>query len=406
MRILLVSEVFYPSLSGVAVTVERLAAQMAKRGHEVTVVTSSRSRGFLKERRRGYTIYRIPSWPNPFRTGFRFTVLPQSYIRQVFAEVRPEVVHIHDPAMLCTAAVRVARVQGVPVVATNHFTYEYILTYLPWLKPLHPLITWWMLRDLTTFYNSCTVLTAPSKTNREHVQSKGKITVPVQVISNGVDIARFAMYYRPTEFLERYPLSLDIPVVTYVGRLCIEKNPAILLHALAKVLQRTEAQLVMVGSGELAPELHELAESLGIERSIVWIERLDSRGTLLNQLFGLTKVICAPSPVETESMVTLEALASGLPVVAANAGALPELVKDRQNGFLVDSEDSEAWATSIVALLEDEDLRIRMSRHSLETVAQRDLAYTMDAFERLYGQLIKEAGSAPVRGGRLPRAAD
>jgi glycosyltransferase involved in cell wall biosynthesis len=384
MNILIASEVFYPTVSGVSVTAERLASQMAERGHTITVVTSSKSRAFLKEYRRGYTIYRIPSWPNPFRRSFRFTILPYWGIGRVFKEITPDIVHIHDPAMLCSAVARFARRRKIPVVVTNHFTYEYLLTYLSWLRPFHPLIKWLLEWDLSVFYNSCTILTVPTQTTKDYLQVSDRLKVPIEVVSNGVDMTQFSVYYQPAELIRRYGFDASVPLLTYVGRMDKEKNLEMLLGALAIVCKEIPVQVAMVGSGNSVEELQLLAEELGIAGSVKWIPRLDNRSSLLNQLYHLTEVFCIPSPIETESMVTMEAMASGLPVVAANSGALPELVEDGVNGYLVSNDDEKGWAKAIIAILDDDQLRERMARKSIERIAERDLARTMDLFEGIY----------------------
>jgi glycosyltransferase involved in cell wall biosynthesis len=388
MNILIASEVFYPTVSGVSVTAERLASQMALRGHTVTVITSSKSRAFLKEYRRGYTIYRIPSWPNPFRKSFRFTVFPYFRIRSIFKNLNSDIVHIQDPAMLCSAVTRMARARKIPVVVTNHFTYEYILTYLSWLKPLHPLIKVLMEWDLSAFYNSCTVLTVPTNTTKEYLETSATITIPIHVISNGVDMTQFSVFYQPTELIRRYGLKPDLPLITYVGRMDYEKNLEVLLRAISKIKEELPIQVAMVGSGNSVEELQQLARELGVAELVTWIARLDNRSSLLNQLYHLTSVFCIPSPIETESMVTMEAMASGLPVVAANSGALPELVENGSNGFLVSPDNEEEWAQAIVTILDDDQLRERMARKSIERIAQRDLVKTVNAFNALYEQII------------------
>jgi len=147
-------------------------------------------------------------------------------------------------------------------------------------------------------------------------------------------------------------------------------------------------QLVLVGTGNSAEELQEEAKMLGLGQHITWIQRFDNQSPLLNQLYHLASMFCIPSTIETESIVTMEAMASGLPILAANAGALPELVADGENGYLLPPDDSKAWAEAIVRLIKDSELAQKLGENSIERIAQRDLAATLDQFEGLYQEYI------------------
>lgn len=385
MRILVASESFYPAVSGVSITSERLARQIASRGHQVTVLAPSNSRSFYKEERMGYTIYRIPSWINPFRRGFRFTVFPRRWVERVFREVKPELVHLHDPATLCTATARAARKRKLPIVATNHFAFDYLETYLPkWFNFIYFFVKPFLRMSVYSFYNHASVLTVPTKTAKGLIADD--LRVQILPISNGVDITRFSLYFAPWELVERYKLSLDTPVITFVGRLQAEKNVSTLIKALGKV--KNSFQAIILGEGNALDDLKAEAQELGISDKIFFIPRFENSSSLLNQLYNFTNILCLPSIIETESMVIMEAMAAGLPVIASRVGALPELVEDGVNGYLLGAHDIQGWTEKIDHLLENPELRESMSRRSIEKITERDLEKTVDAYENLYRKLI------------------
>lgn len=399
MRILIVTESFYPNISGHAIMSERLAVQMAQRGHTIHVIAPSHNRSFFEQERKGYIVHRIPSWPNPFRKGFRMTILPSRFIRRVFQEFEPDIVHCHDPASLCQNTAKIANQKGIPVVVTNHLTFDYAVTYFPYLKPFHPLMIYLFRLVIYRFYNHCTILTVPTQTVKEMLISK-QLKIPIRVISNGVDVSRFSMYYRPGELLRRFHLNLAQPMILYVGRLDSEKNVGLLIEALAEVLAKKDLRLLIVGHGKDQEELKERAKELGVQKAITWIPRLDSQSPLLNQLYQVATIFCIPSLMETESMVTMEAMASGLPVLASDVGALPELVKNGQNGYLLPTDAPRLWAEKILHLLANEEQRQQMGALSIERITDRDLGKTLDLFEGLYQEVIKDShlAAGPVLG--------
>ena len=387
MRILIASENFYPAVSGITISTERLAVKLAERGHYIVVLAPSLTRSLHIEKRKGYILYRIPSWPNPFRKGLRFTINPGPHIVKIFAEEKPDLVHISIMAGLAFTCMRIARKVNIPVVNTNHFNLEWLLIYLPFLRLIHPFVTWALRMELIHFYNQSAVLTVPTETSKQNLPLKS-LTVPIQVISNGVDIDRFSETPNLSELESRYQFRQGVPIILVVGRLGVDKNLSILIEACALLAETHDFQLVFAGSGEAQLDLELEARDSGISEKVTWIPGIDNASTLLNQLYHMGDVFCIPCPMETESMVTMEAMASGLPVVAANSGALPELIKDGVNGYLADPHNARDWVQPLSLLLENADLRKKMGEAGHDMIAARDLGYTVDSFEKLYKKLL------------------
>jgi glycosyltransferase involved in cell wall biosynthesis len=390
MNILLAGESFRPTISGVAVVVEHLAKTMAERGHTVTVLAPSDDHHFKKEISDGYVVYRLPSRPNPFRKGLRFTTFSYRYIKRAIDETRPDVVHVHDPAALCRGTARRARMYGIPVVVTQHFVFEYILTYLPTLKQFHPLLNFVAQKNIYAFYNRCDCVVVPTKTLKEYLLSPS-LRTPVVAISNGVDTARFIP--RPdsekSQVRSKYGVPLKTPCILYIGRLDQEKNLSVVLEALALLQKKMPAHLVIVGGGNFEEGLKTQAEELGATELITWISPIRNLQPDFPSLYGLGDVFCIPCPIETESIVTLEAMASGLPIVSASCGAVTELVTSGENGFSVASDDAAGWSDAFCSILSDSSKREQMGKASREKVMARDRDKSLNKLEVLYQNLIR-----------------
>lgn len=391
MRILIASESFYPVVSGVSVVAERLAAKLVKRGHTVAVMAPSDDRHFKQEERDGYTIYRIPSEKNPFREDLRFTTFPYPSVRKVLAEVQPEIVHIHDPAALSRTLVFLARRRSIPVVATQHFAFEYILTYVPALKVWHPLIEQVTKRSIYALYNKCAVVTVPSVSLQDQLFSPF-LETPITVISNGVDTKRFkpATSAEKKRIREQHSLLSEKLLALYVGRMEPEKNLTLLLDMLVRV---PKVHLAFVGAGSKKEELVAQSSELGLENRVHWLEPVPNNDSSLQELYACADVFCIPSPIETESIVTMEAMASGLPVLAARGGALPELIEEGLNGCVLDPEDAAIWAEKLRNLAANPKQREEWGKTSRTLIMKRDVSRSIEAVEALYDQVISDSRS-------------
>jgi glycosyltransferase involved in cell wall biosynthesis len=184
-------------------------------------------------------------------------------------------------------------------------------------------------------------------------------------------------------------------VVLYSGRLGGEKSLDVLLRAFAIVAKKTRASLVLSGSGPDAGILKDLAGQLGISRITHFVGFVPDND--FPSLYGIASMFAIPSTAELQSIVTLEALASGLPVVAADSNALPELVHHGKNGFLHKPFDPPGMAVFLERLLRNPSLRARMGAESLRIVAKHDYPQVFKTFEKLYRQVIESHKAAARR---------
>jgi glycosyltransferase involved in cell wall biosynthesis len=172
------------------------------------------------------------------------------------------------------------------------------------------------------------------------------------------------------------------PTILFVGRLDPEKRIDELIMAYAKLPEQVGARLEIVGDGEQRRTLEHLAAGLGVGDRVIFRGRISDDELLA--AYGRATVFCMPGIAELQSLVTLEAMSAGKPVVAANAMALPHLVQSGHNGWLYTPGDVGELAMRLSTLITDPDLCHRMGRHSREVIAQHDLGATLDRFEQIY----------------------
>lgn len=388
MKIIIGSESFSPNISGVAVVAEILAKHLSDAGHDVYVFAPSQSYKSHYDRQfTSFKVYRLQSIANPFRKGFRVAFMAQKEIVREFNRIKPDIVHLHDPTSICSILLKTARKNHVPIVVHNHFSLDYVTSYLKWAKPFHPLIRKILTFYLARFYNRCNIVICPTETVRKNLLDYG-VKTPVVAISNGVDLDRFFAWTNPTPLLLKYHIPAN-PIVLYVGRIDKDKCIDVLINAIPKILDKINAHFVMTGPGDETEKMQELARKLGVAHAISWTGRIEQTSAEFTQIYQSATVFAHPSPIETQSIVTLEAMASGLPIVAANAGALPELVKNGKNGYLFTPGDAHDFAEKIAKILLNKQLQATMSKQSLDIVSSHQINKSFKQIKDIYEKLTR-----------------
>lgn len=378
MRILLAADQYPEFHNGAGAATERLAAGLAGRGHAVTVVYPS-AEGPAHDDQRGSVHYeRLSSMRLPHGQGVRIC-LPGSAALDaaaILAAKAYDVVHVQSHLPVGRAFVGAARRSGVPIVATNHFMPENLLPHVPAPDAVRQRLGRWAWRDLARIFAQADLLTTPTARAAELLAERTGLPLATP-ISNGIDLEQF----RPMPGARRD----DDSFVLFVGRLEAEKRVIDLLHAFAEVPVEHRSRLVYIGTGSLLYQLRWLAQELRIaDRVEFWGNVPNER---LHRAYAECAVFSAPGVAELQSLVTLEAIASGAPVVAADAVALPHLVHHGRNGFRYDPDHPELLAGHLTNLLSNPALRHRMGGESRLIALTHDFELTLDAYETHYLQL-------------------
>ncbi|BCJ51467.1 hypothetical protein Asp14428_29420 [Actinoplanes sp. NBRC 14428] len=391
MRILIGADTYAPHVNGASVFAQRLAAALTPR-HEVHVAAPATGRrSTVTVTSAGVVEHRVRSLPVPGHPGFRFSppVALRSAARRILDRVRPHAVHVQSHFPLCRALVDAARERGLLVIATNHFMPENLVHYLPIGDSGRSVVHDWAWRDAARVLAKADVVTAPTPYAAALATVAG-VPGPVLPISNGIDLTRFGGAADAAGFRLLHGLA-DKPTVTYVGRLDAEKNLDVVVRAFASVRRSLDAQLLLVGSGAQGPALRALAARLGLGENVIFTGFVPDGD--LPSAYAATTVFVNAGTAELQSLVTLEAMACGRPVVGADAAALPHLVVDEGTGYLFPPGDVDALAGRLLAVLGDPARARAMGRRARAVAEQHDETRTVAAFEALYA--IRSA-TAPV----------
>ncbi len=389
MRIVIVTEQYLPMLGGVATVTLNLSHDLAAAGHQVWVVAPSEGHYNQHTEDGSVHVHRFASFEWPTYDGQRIAFPPVTPLRRLLRTVRPDVVHIHSPIVLGNLAQLLASSLHIPVVATNHYmpiNMSPALSTDPLLGKSFEALAY---SYLVGFYNRCNFVTAPTATALGLLKRHG-LRAPSRPISNGIDLQHFKPGPRDETLRRRLRLPADRPLILYIGRLSEEKRVHVLLDAMAQL--QHPAHLVVGGNGPAANDLEQRARALSIAHRTTLLGRVSDEDLI--PLYRLADVFVMPSVAELQSVATLEALAVGLPVVAANTGALPELVFDGENGFRFTPDDSAALRDCLAQLVTNAALRREMSESAIITAAAHDRRRVLDEWQQVYTGLAASAADA------------
>lgn len=377
MTIVIGAETFPPDVNGAAKFGVRLGAGLSERGHRVVIVAPSPDKefGFRKETHEGieFEVYRLRSWKWFNHPWVRFA-LPWEVNRDsavILDEVKPDAVHIQSHINVGWGIARQAHKRGIRLVATNHFMPENAAQFVPIPQFMITLLVRMLWAFARTTYSRCDAVTTPTARAADYLENAVKIS-GVSAISCGLNVSN----YRPVMGKRTEPYAL------FVGRVEQEKHIEELLFATNR-FTATELRVVIAGGGDDRERLEKIVRERGLADRVTFAGLVDD--AQLVQLLSDAAVFVMPSTAELQSIATMEAMASGLPVVAANAMALPHLVHNGENGFLYEPRDIDGLERGLRSILESSTERyIAMQKASLSIVAAHDIATTLDRFEAIY----------------------
>ena len=387
MKILIAGDTYPPSVNGAAYFTYRLATLLAKRGHQVAVIAPSRTLQNTISFEDGVTVYGVRSIAVPIYQGFRVSpsFLVKQHIKGIMETFRPDVVHVQSHFMISATVLAAARKYGIPTVGTNHFMPENLVYYLRAPRRIEERIKSLGWKHFMRVYGRLDSITTPTQTAADLVRNLG-FTREIRVISCGIDTERFHPSHDGTALKKRYGIPEDRPVLLYLGRLDEEKRIETILQAFEKVIKKTPAHLVLAGTGKLREPLEMMAEALGITKHVTFTGFVPDAD--LTCMYRAADCFVIAGIAELQSIVTMEALASGLPVVAVRAVALPELVHDGENGYLFENDDYLGLAERLTDVLSHPALRARMGIRSREIIAAHDIRIIIDRYESVYREAV------------------
>lgn len=357
MKILFISDVYFPRINGVSTSIRTFVLQMQNLGHEVHLIAPdydvvTEDEAWIK-RTPARSIYFDPE-DKLMKYGEAMKLLP------ALEKERYDIIHVHTPFVAHYLGLKLAAKLNIPCLETYHTFFEdYLHHYLPWMPKS---IARGMARMISKRQcNAVDAIVAPSNPMLDVLRKYG-VNVISEVIPTGLQESSFTKADGQA-FRLKYGIAIDRPMLLYVGRVAFEKNIDFLLE-MTKLLaeKRPDILLVVTGEGPAEASLHKLAHTLNIEKNVQFIGYLD-RAKELNACYESADIFVFASKSETQGLVLLEAMAQATPVVAiAELGTASILIEGK--GALIAPDDKDKFAERVHQLLLNPEHRFELGKRA------------------------------------------
>lgn len=351
MRILMISDVYFPRVNGVSTSIQTFRRELHALGHQVTLVVPDYGVTHAGD---DADILRIPSRQVLFdpedrlmRRGAILELLPQLQGQGY------DLVHIQTPFVAHYLGLRLAQALNVPVVESYHtFFEEYLFHYIPflpraWLRAMARRFSRWQC-------NSVDGVVVPSTAMLEVLRAYG-VRSEAAIIPTGIELDEFH-HGDGAAFRRQHGIPPERPLLVFVGRVAFEKNIDFLLRMLVRVRQEVpEVLLVIAGHGPAVEHLHALAARLALQDHVLFIGYL-SRGGELQACYAAGDIFVFASRTETQGLVLLEAMALGVPVVSTAVMGTRDVLHAGE-GAIIAPEDELGFSGAVVTLLRNGERR-------------------------------------------------
>ncbi len=395
MRILYVSDVYFPRVNGVSTSIQTFRRELHALGHETELVAPQYPAPHADEP----GVIRVPSRYvplDPEDRAMRWRELKRA--DRLLAGREFDLVHIQTPFLAHYAGLRFARAWDVPVIATYHTLFEEYLFHYAKLAPRGAM------RALARRFsrsqcNQLDAVVVPSTAMREALERYGVVT-RMEIVPTGIRLPDFAGG-DGARFRERHGIAPGRPLLLFVGRVAFEKNIDFLLRMLAGVRREApDVLLVVCGEGPAGRSLARVVAALGLGRHVRFVGYLD-RSTELLDCYRAADVFVFASRTETQGLVLLEAMALGIPVVSTAVMGTRDIVGPGR-GALVPADDEQSFAAAVTRLLRDPALRARLSSEAIDYAREWSAPGTARRLAAVYASVV--AGHAAARQAKSPRS--
>ena len=402
--------------NGVAVFSHNLALGLVKRGHEVLVIAPSFDGKFHIDNDNGIktvhlTSAKFPFYPDQinavperkeilglpmprlaYKNGIWWSTRALTEVKKVLDDFNPDVIHLQTAETIALAIIHYVRKHNTPLVTTGHAYPDNITGQFKFLKPVKKPVDATVRAYMASFLKHAEYATMPTEMAIEDLVPKNRkhFKVPVEALSNGVDLSEYKPGKPSVEILEKYHINIKVPRVLYVGRVDPEKSIENVVEAFSIASKSVvDAEFLIVGDGIARPALEKLVAEKNLGNKVKFLGRVMPPD--LYEIYKTGTLFATASETETQGIVLIEASATGLPLVAVDAGAVKELCQNKRNGILCEPGNIAQMAKAMVEILSNKTLCEQYGKESLEIAKNHDINHTLSRFEEIYQTAIKIA---------------
>lgn len=386
MRVGLFSNAYHPLVSGVVNSVEGIRRGLLELGHQ-PYLFAPEVRGY---RDPDSAIFRFASVEMSRRVSYPIPIPYSGRLFRLIKNLELDIIHAHHPFLLGEVAASFARRKQIPLVYTFHTQVEQYSHYIPFNQQM---VKGMARSRVRRYLNKCDLVIAPSEGVRELLDSY-RVRARVVTLDNAIETDRFFTLEPGRDWRQELAIGSEAVVSLSVGRLAKEKNLTFLLEGFARLAEQDPRQyLVVVGDGPEQERLMGLVERLGLQQRVRFTGALSYLD--MPSIYQACDLFVISSKTEVKPLVVLEALASGLPVLAVAACGTADTIEHDKDGWLC-SDDPESYLEGWTRLTQDASLRHRLSQQARVTAHQYSFSSYLERLCELYRDCI-----ANYRAGRL-----
>ncbi|MBN2810499.1 MAG: glycosyltransferase, partial [Spirochaetales bacterium] len=402
-KIVMFSDAYWPRVNGVTVSVDSFSKELIRLGHEVVIICSFYPESQAVERMSTPTmdkrenemdpvVIRVPSYPLPISREDRLAKFHKWFwVSKQLNAFNPDIIHVNSEFVIGEFGFYYAKLHNLPVVYTFHTLWEdYAANYIPYVPEI--LLRRVARHIIRNMAKRADAIIAPSAEILE-VLKRYKIKQETHLLPTGIDPLLFNKHPSEVEDFrrrmeEKYPLIAGKRLLLFAGRVGNEKNLSFLLRILPGIVEKhPDVLLFIAGNGPDLPRFVEEAEHLGVAEHCIFSGYLDRSDLAL--VYAMSELFVFPSRTETQGLVTIEAMLSGIPVVAIGEMGTVTVMGGDNGGFMVKNDPAE-FSSRVCDLLGDpalyerkvEEARVHAQSWTIGTMAKR--------LERIYRGLISD----------------
>jgi glycosyltransferase involved in cell wall biosynthesis len=402
---------YWPRINGVSVSVESFASALIKLDHQVLIICpyypESPTQTSFAKGVHGSTaqsdssphgipessIIRVPSLPLPISDEDRISKSHKLFwVSKQIDKFMPDIIHVHSEFVTADFGYYCARVHKIPAIYTYHTLWgDYMKNYIPWAPLFILKFILWVVES-TSFRRPYRII-VPSEVILDYAR-KYRSRKPPYLLPTGIDDK---IFYPRTEtenanfrksMENMYPALKQKRILLYAGRVGKEKNLELILRAAVKIVkEQDDVIFLIVGSGPDIYGFKEECETLNLMNYFVFTGYLER--SLLAGAYCISKIFIFPSITETQGLVTIEAMLSGIPVVAVGERGTLMVMRGDNGGFMVPNDEN-MFARRILDLLKDEDLYRKKASEALLYGKKWTMDVMVKRLENIYTEVIAD----------------
>jgi glycosyltransferase involved in cell wall biosynthesis len=382
MRIAFFTNCYKPLINGVVTSIVYLKEAYEKKGHQIYIF-APKVEDYIDQEK---NIFRYRSINLTNKVKYPIAIPLSFKAKKVITEFNPDLIHIHHPFVLSSVAIMYSKQLGIPKILTIHTQYD---QYAYYVAPLPQKLTQEVIKKIVSnLADKTDCIVTPSESMKALIKNYG-MKNRIEVIPNAIKLSTF----REKNELEclkiskRFNLKEDEKIILFVGRVATEKSIDKIIKALGIIKKHgiSKTKLLIVGNGPARDELTHLVQALGVEEEVIFCGEVNYEE--IRYYYKIADVFTMASASESFGIVTIEALASGLPVLAVKAPGAMDILTDGFDGLLTD-DNIEHFAKALEKIIRDPELRERLSKGALKTSTKYSINIISERMLNLYREII------------------